>query len=82
MRLIDHLFSQPSLAKLIASQINAVNEYGDDQTTTERVKKAMEAVTAINEALTQRETKIRELERDVRKYESLLSISEKERVMS
>ena len=82
MRLIDHLFSQPSLAKLIASQINAVNEYGDDKTTTERVKKAMEAVTAINEALTQRETKIRELEREVRKYESLLSISEKERVMS
>ncbi len=52
------------------------------QSTVEKVKKAMEVITNLNESYSKVEQKLRDMERDVRKYESLLTISERERVMS
>lgn len=49
---------------------------------TERVIKAMEVVTSIGDQFSQKDNRVRDLEREVRKLESQLIISEKERVIS
>jgi len=76
LRLVDHIFSQPSLAKFLDNS----DQHGDNMTT--RVIKAMEVITNFGEAFSSKESRLRDLEREVRKLESLLAISEKERVMS
>jgi hypothetical protein len=40
------------------------------ETTTLKVKKAMEIVSALNECIQMKETRIRELEKDIKKHES------------
>ena len=50
-------------------------------TLTDKVIKAMEAITNIGENVLQREARIRDLERDARTLESQLIISEKERMI-
>lgn len=50
-------------------------------TLTDKVIKAMEAITNIGESVMHREARIRDLERDSRALESQLIISEKERII-
>jgi hypothetical protein len=40
------------------------------ETTTLKVKKAMEIISALNESIQMKETRIRELEKDAKKHES------------
>lgn len=77
-RVVDHILSQPGLLKAIGIT-DENNEKLMQQNGPTKVKKAMEIISLINNYIQSREREVKDLEREIKKYECRLDIVEKEK---
>ena len=79
--LIDHLFSQPIIARAVGISEDYAEQVLNQHNITQKLKKAMEVITTLGEYIAQKDTRSREVENELKRLEAMFSISEKERLM-
>lgn len=79
-RLVDHILSQPGLFKIIGLT-EETNEKLMQYNGPTKVKKCMEIISMLSNHVSTKERELKDLEREIKKYECRIEILEKEKVI-